>query len=81
MTFEDIVQEISKFSLRERKTLISLLVESLAPAEMDEKSHDILAFEGVGARLRDEDAQAYVNRLRAEWDDRLSPFNRRNQGC
>jgi hypothetical protein len=70
MTFEDIVQEIPRLSLQERKRLISLLVDSLAAPQDDEKTHDILAFEGVGARLRDEDAQAYVNRLRAEWDDR-----------
>jgi hypothetical protein len=33
--------------------------------------HDILEFDGIAAHLADdEDPQAYVNRIRDEWDTR-----------
>lgn len=70
MTFEDIVQEIPKLSFQQRKELITLLVDSLAPISTEAKTHSIFEFEGVGAKLRDMDAQEYVNKLREEWDHR-----------
>jgi hypothetical protein len=68
MTFNDIVQEIGRLSIEQRKALIAILADSLAePA----KTRSLLELEGLGEHLwRDHDAQTYVDSLRQEWDDR-----------
>jgi hypothetical protein len=54
-----------------RKQLIAFVVDSLTERDDKEKLHNILEFEGVAAhQADDEDPQAYVDRLRSEWDDR-----------
>jgi hypothetical protein len=68
MTFQEIVDEISELSTEERVSLITLLVESLARGN---QRYDWTEFEGVGKdSADDEDPQAYINRLRSEWDHR-----------
>ncbi len=67
MTFEEIVQEIPKLPLDQRKLLINVLVDSLV--ESASRTRSILEFEGIGESLRDDmDAQDYVNQLRDEWN-------------
>jgi hypothetical protein len=68
MTFNDIVQEIGRLSIEQRKALIAILADSLAePA----KTRSLLELEGLGEHLwRDQNAQDYVDSLRQEWDDR-----------
>jgi hypothetical protein len=71
MTLDDIKQNVRALSVEQRKQLIAFIVDSLTEGEGDYKSHSILEFEGIAAHLADdEDPQAYVNRLRSEWDDR-----------
>ncbi len=70
MLFDQIVREIAYLSVDERKTLITLLIDSLTVTAPAGARHNLLDYEGVGAHLRDQDAQDYVNRLRSEWDHR-----------
>ena len=70
MMFDQIVREIAHLSVDERKALITLLVDSLTVTAPVGARHDLLDYEGVGAHLRDQDAQDYVNGLRSEWDQR-----------
>ncbi|MEO8608691.1 MAG: hypothetical protein ABI690_12450 [Chloroflexota bacterium] len=69
MTLEAIAQEIRALPLEARKQLVMLILDSLTEQQL-EKTHSIREFRGVGAHLRDVDAQEYVNQLRREWDDR-----------
>jgi hypothetical protein len=70
MTITDILEQAQALSPQERKELAKLLIDSLDVPEA-ESLHDILEFEGIAAHLADdEDPQAYINRMRAEWDDR-----------
>lgn len=70
MSITEILEQAQALSPHERKQLAKLLIDSLDVPE-DEGLHDILEFEGIAAHLADdEDPQAYINRMRAEWDDR-----------
>lgn len=72
MTYDDIVREIPHLTAEERKRLIVALVETLTGAEAPSapKKRSILEFEGIAARLADdEDPQEYINHLRNEWDN------------
>jgi hypothetical protein len=71
MTLEDIKQGVRTLSIEQRKQLIAFVVDSLTERDGEEKLHSILEFEGIAAhQADDEDPQAYVDRLRSEWDDR-----------
>jgi hypothetical protein len=71
LTYEEIAQAVQTLTINERKQLIALIVDSLVGPLSEEKTRNILEFEGIGEHLRDEeDAQEYVNRLRSEWDHR-----------
>jgi hypothetical protein len=69
MTLEAIVQEIRLLPIEQRKQLVMAILDTLTE-EPTVKTHSVLEFRGVGAHLRDMDAQEYVNQLRSEWDDR-----------
>ena len=70
MTLQEIIQEIPKLSAQERKDLIHLLVDSLAETG-EIKTHSLSELRGLGAEIWDGiDAQAYVDQLRDEWNDR-----------
>jgi hypothetical protein len=72
MNVETVMQQARELSAGDRRRLIRLLVESLVdepPAETGDR-HDIMEFAGVGADLwRGTDAQDYIHKLRAEWDE------------
>jgi hypothetical protein len=71
MTFEDIVREVRALTVEERKQLITFIVDSLTVPEEPKTTRSILELQGLGADLwKNEDAQAYVNRLRGEWNNR-----------
>ncbi len=73
MTLEDIKHEVRALTVEQRKQLIVYLVDLLTEHQDEEPPHSILEFEGIAAHLADhEDPQDYVNRLRNEWDDRVS---------
>jgi hypothetical protein len=71
MTLEMILEEIREMPVRERKRLISLIVDTL-PEQGDVATptkRNILEFEGVGAEMwAGVDATTYLNQLRDEWD-------------
>jgi len=72
MSVEGLLEEIRTLSVADRKRLITAIVDTLTePApEFEGKKRSILEFEGVGAEMwQGIDAQDYVNRLRAEWDE------------
>lgn len=70
MTLREIIQEIPKLSAQERKDLIHVLVDSLTETS-EAKTHSLSELRGLGIEIWDGiDAQAYVNQLRDEWDER-----------
>ena len=80
MTFNQLATEIQKLTIRERKQLVGLIVDTLAENEspVDDNRSDleamssILELDGLGAELwAGIDAQEYVNQRRDEWDHRL----------
>ncbi|MBN1964724.1 MAG: hypothetical protein JW910_08760 [Anaerolineae bacterium] len=65
------MHEIRQLSPAQRKTLITLIVDSLTEPASGEKPHSILELEGLGAEIwAGVDAQDYVDGLRSEWDAR-----------
>jgi hypothetical protein len=69
MTLTEIVREVEALSPDEQVELMDLLQDKVQH-EKPKRDLSPLAFRGVGARLRDMDAQEHVNQLRAEWDNR-----------
>jgi hypothetical protein len=69
MSIQEIVREFRSLSLEERKNVLKLLIDTLMEPTT-EKTHLISEFQGIAAILADdEDPQAYVSRLRDEWDN------------
>lgn len=69
MTLETLVETVKALPVEQRKQLVMAILDSFTE-EQSAKRHSILEFRGVGAHLRDIDAQEYVNQLRREWDER-----------
>jgi hypothetical protein len=70
MTINEIWEQVKILSPEERNELIQRLL-AFNTSSADNEMHDILEFEGIAAHLADdEDPQAYVNRIRDEWDTR-----------
>lgn len=77
MTYEQLVAEVIRLSVEERRALLdtiqrSLHGEAVEPAlEAHAPQHSLLELEGLGAaQWRGIDAQDYVDALRREWDSR-----------
>lgn len=71
MSVEDMIQQAQALSIDERKTLLKALVDMLTEPPTPPKKHSLRDFRGVGAHQYDgTDAQAQVNQLRSEWDNR-----------
>ena len=76
MTFENVLQEVQKWPLDERKRLISAVVDTLTipldlPAVEDDREYTLLDLEGLGKEIWEGiDAQEYVDKLRDEWNHR-----------
>lgn len=70
MTVGQLVAQARTLTHEEQVELLKQLVDLVAAPTSVRKTHDIFEFEGIAAHLADdEDPQAYVNRLRSEWDD------------
>jgi hypothetical protein len=71
LTYNDIVQEISRLTIQERAQLLRVIADTLEGNDVPpSKRHNILEFEGIAERLADdEDPQDHVRRLRDEWDE------------
>jgi hypothetical protein len=69
MTLTEIVREVEALSPEDQKALVAIL-ETQLRRNKPKRDLPVKDFRGVGASLRDMDAQEYVNQLRAEWDDR-----------
>lgn len=70
MTYSDIVRQIPHLTVEERTRLIRVIIDTLLEGAAPKK-RSVLEFEGVAARLaNEEDPQEHVKRLRREWDDR-----------
>lgn len=72
MTVVEILEQVRTLSRAERRDLTKALVDMLAEPEDSSAAlkRSILEFEGIAAHLADdEDPQAYLKRMRAEWDD------------
>jgi hypothetical protein len=78
VTFENVLQEVQKWPLDERKRLISAVVDTLTipldlPAVEDDREYTLLDLEGLGKEIWEGiDAQQYVDALRSEWDRQIS---------
>lgn len=74
MSVQEMIQEARTLSVDERKELVKALVDMLAesPQPKPARKRSLREFRGLGAHLYDgTDAQAYINQIRSEWDDRL----------
>ena len=71
MSYKQLLQEIRALSPRQRRQLLHEIID-LLPHEAPVSGHSLKRFRGAAAHLRDPhvDAQAYVNQLRSEGDDR-----------
>lgn len=71
MTIIELLEQAKTLSAQERKELVKMLVDSLDVAEAPREQHSILELAGLGKEIWEGiDAQAYVNQLRSEWDQR-----------
>ncbi len=73
MTLQELLIEIRALPIRERKLLINLIVETLpeTDASAAEPQRSISELRGLGKEIwQGIDAQAYVDELRREWDQR-----------
>lgn len=72
MSLKELIQEASLLSVAERKQLIKVLVDQLVENEVPGKTQrNLRDFRGLGAhRFDGTDAQAYLQQIRSEWDDR-----------
>ncbi len=72
MTIAEILQQAKTLSVRDRKELVKLLVDSLDVSEaVPRRRRRLSELRGLGKEIWDGiDAQEYVNRLRSEWDER-----------
>ena len=69
MTVLEVLEQAKTLSVRERKELAKLLIDSLDVPPTP--AHSILEFEGMAAHLADDDdPQDVVNRMRNEWGNR-----------
>ena len=71
MTVEELyLQQIRSLPAEARLRLMALIAQDLA-AQANRPKHRITELRGLGKEIWEGiDAQAYVNELRAEWDDR-----------
>lgn len=72
LTYNDIVREIPHLTMQERLRLLRVIAETLDESDVTSSMpHNILEFEGVAARLADdEDPSDHVRHLRDEWNER-----------
>lgn len=73
MSVQEMIREAQALSVEERKQLMKALVDMLAEPPQVKPRHkrSLREFRGLGAHLYDgTDAQAHVNQLRNEWDER-----------
>lgn len=71
MSVTEIVERAKLLSLQEQKELVKMLVDLLGAPEPPREKHSILELAGLGKEVwADVDAQAYVDQLRSEWDER-----------
>jgi hypothetical protein len=72
MTMAEILQQAKTLSLQERKEPVKLLIDSLEVADAAPRRQRRLSeLRGLGKEIwHGIDAQAYVNQLRNEWNER-----------
>jgi len=71
VSVQAMIQEARALSIDERKQLMKALIDLLAEPESPKQKRSLREFRGRGAHLYDgTDAQAYINQMRGEWDDR-----------
>lgn len=72
MTVAEIIEQAKDLSYQERKELVKLLIDTLeVPASIPSRPRRITELRGLGKEIwAGIDAQAYVNQLRDEWDNR-----------
>ena len=71
MTINEIWEQAKILSPEERDELVRRLLSLHTEIPDSDHTNDILEFEGIAAHLADEeDPQAYVKRIRDEWDNR-----------
>ena len=72
MTVEQLYERhIKSLTTAEKLKLLALIAEGLAEEIEKRKEHNIMELHGLGAEIwQGIDAQAYVDELRKEWDNR-----------
>ncbi len=72
-TVEDLIEQIRELPVWERRRLIGAILDTLRDesAEPNLRNHSITELRGLGKELWEGvDAQAYINQIRGEWDER-----------
>ena len=68
MTLDNIMDKVRELSEEDRIRLVDIINDMLNKEKVGKRS--ILDFRGIAAHLADdEDPQAYISRLRDEWDE------------
>jgi hypothetical protein len=68
MSLEDIMDEVHRLPMDERKQLIEMIKETLSQPVLRKPQHTLLELAGLGAEIWEGiDPQGYVNCLRDEW--------------
>jgi hypothetical protein len=71
MTIGQMVEQARLMSHQEQIELLKRLIDLLAQPTVEHRQRSILEFAGIAVHLTDEeDPQAYLKRLRSEWDER-----------
>lgn len=72
MTLQEMIEKVPELTPEEQAQLMDVLAEQLnKPTQSKSEPKSLLDFAGIGSSLYDgTDAQAYVNKMREEWDHR-----------
>jgi hypothetical protein len=73
MTLQELIREARELSVDEQKQLVKALLDLLAQprTSLAQRTRSLREFRGIGASLYDgTDAQAHVNQMRDEWDEK-----------
>ncbi|HOO71591.1 MAG TPA: hypothetical protein PK926_07505 [Spirochaetota bacterium] len=66
---ENIYREISNLNNKEKKIILSKLINEIKLSSQKEEQYSIMGIKGLGKEIWDDiDAQYYVNIERASWD-------------
>lgn len=71
ITVEALMKEIRALPVKDRKQLITLIVDTFTESDQPKKKRSLSELRGLGKEIWENiDAKEYVDELRREWDHR-----------